>query len=219
MFMNARKSVLGLAAAAAMALAPMGSHASNLLSEDFEDFAALVGLGWVFTNASSSPSQPWFAGNPGIFAAQAGAAGSYAAANFLSSSAVSGVISNWMITPAIEVTGSEILTFYARMADVGYLDGINLHLSVGGGTAIGDFAQVGSTGVLGTDWTAFTLQLPDFGAPTTVRIGFQYAVADALDANYIGIDSVTLAPIPEPGTVLLMGLGVAGLLLRRRLAA
>jgi hypothetical protein len=218
--MNARKSVLGLAAAVALAVVPAWSQAGNLLSEDFEDFASLVGSGWVFTNASTAASQAWFAGNAGVFAAQAGSAGSYAGANFLSSNAVTGVISNWMITPAVEVTGLEILTFWARTEDTaGFLDGVNLHLSVGGGAALGGFTQIGSTGVLTGAWTAYTLQLPDFGAPTTVRIGFEYAVANALDANYIGVDSVMLAPIPEPGTVLLMGLGVAGLLLRRRMAA
>jgi hypothetical protein len=218
--MNARKSVLGWAAAAALALAPALSQAENLLSEDFESFASLAGSGWVFTNVSTAPGQPWFAGNEGIFTAQAGSAGSYAAANFLSSNAVTGVVSNWMITPAVEVTGLDVLTFWARTEDVaGFLDSVNLHLSVGGSAALGDFTQIGSTGVLTGDWTSYTLQLPDFGAPTTVRIGFEYAVGNALDANYIGIDSITLAPIPEPGTVLLMGLGVAGLLLRRRMAA
>jgi hypothetical protein len=217
--MDARKSVLGVAAAAALALAPAWSQAQTLLSEDFESFAALVGSGWVFTNASASAGQGWFAGNAGVFAAQAGSAGSYAGANFLSTNSASGAISNWMITPAVEVTGLEILTFYVRAAEAGYLDGVNLHLSVGGGTALANFVQIGSTGVAPDAWTPYTLQLPDFGAPTMVRIGFEYAVANALDANYIGIDSVTLAPIPEPGTVLLMGLGVAGLLLRRRLAA
>lgn len=217
--MDARKSVLGMAAAAALALAPAWSQADTLLSEDFESFAALVGSGWVFTNASASADQPWFAGNAGVFAAQAGSAGSYAAANFLSSGSATGAISNWMITPAIQVTGQEILSFFVRAAESGFLDGINLHLSVGGSTALADFTPIGSTGVAPDAWTPFSLQLPNFGAPTTVRIGFEYAVANALDANYIGIDSVTLAPIPEPSTVLLMGLGVAGLLLRRRLAA
>src|SRR6478609_2463871 len=55
-----------------------------LLSEGFNNVASLGAAGWVFTNASTPVGQSWFQGNSGIFAAQSGAATSYAAANFLS---------------------------------------------------------------------------------------------------------------------------------------
>ena len=51
------------------------------------------------------------------------------------------------------------------------------------------------------------------------RICFRYVVDDvSLAGNYIGIDSVSITAVPEPSTYLLMGLGVAALLLRRRAA-
>jgi hypothetical protein len=219
--MLTRKTRGALAAAILLAGSAGLAQAEGLLfSEGFEDFGALGAAGWVFTNASASPGQPWFAGNTGIFEAAAGSAGSYAAANFLSTTLLEGAISNWMITPELSVTGGEFLSFSVR-TETGstFADRIELHLSVGGSTELAAFTPLGSTGVAPDSWTSYTFQLPLFAEATTVRIGFEYAVTNALDANYVGIDSVALAPIPEPATAVLLGLGVAGLLIRRRLVA
>jgi hypothetical protein len=207
----------GLLAAMSLAAAAQGAGA-QILSENFDSFAALAPAGWVFTNLSSSPLQGWFAGNTGVFAAQSGAAGSYAAANFLSSSAVNGTISNWMITPAMTLAGGEVLTFWARAESVDYLDGLTVRLNPTGTTAAGDFTlSLMSVAAVPAQWTEYTLAIPALGGPVSARIAFQYTSPDAFDANYLGID--TVAVVPEPGTALLLGLGAVGLLLRRRMAA
>jgi hypothetical protein len=223
--MHKKKHLRAWLAAGVLAAAPL-AHANTLFSESFDSFAALAGAGWVLTNASASPlGTSWFEGNPGVFAAQSGAANSYAAANFLSTGATTGAISNWLITPLIDVSvgGGDVLSFAVRGEGVpGFTDSLVVKLSATGSADVGAF---GTTLVLiasaQDSWITYSVPLPALGiggGTTDVRIGFEYAVASALDANYIGLDSVSVTPIPEPGTALLLGLGAAGLFLRRRLA-
>jgi hypothetical protein len=55
-------------------------------------------------------------------------------------------------------------------------------------------------------------------AVTPSYVAFRYVVADVATAgNYLGIDNVLITAVPEPTTTLLLGLGLAGLLVRRRL--
>jgi len=182
-----------------------------LLSEGFNNVASLSAAGWVFTNASTPVGQSWFQGNSGIFAAQSGAANSYAGANFLSTTANQGIVDNWLISPELSVGAGSTLSFYTRGADAGFLDLLEVRFGSGASSALANFstllATVGNAGSYPVDdWTAYTLTLP---TATSGRFAFRYSVADALDADYIGIDSVTVTAVPEPATLLLAGLGLA----------
>lgn len=196
------------------------ASAATVFEEGFDSVSALNAAGWVFTNASAPIGASWFQGNEGIFAAQAGAAGAYAGVNFNSSSGIEGLVDNWLITPEIAVGAGSTLTFYTRAADAGFFDLLEVRFSSGAGTATTGFSTllgtIGEAGVaaypLGA-WTAVTLTLP---TATSGRIAFRYTVPNALDASYIGIDSVSVSAVPEPAALSLFALGLAAVGVARR---
>ena len=224
--MKTVKAGLGLLAVALMA----GAQADVVtMSQNFDDFAGLQAAGWVFTNNSATPNQSWFAGNSGIFGAQSGAPGSYAAANFISTNSATGVIDNWLISPTFALGSSPTLDFYTQGANEGFFDKLEVRYSSGASSAVSTF-----TTLLVTIGDGFSQQYPTAGwhhyslaLPTDVtgRIGFRYVSSDASNADYIGIDTVSASatsvttPVPEPGTFALIALGlggVAGATRRRR---
>lgn len=66
-------------------------------------------------NHSNPVGLPWVQGFLGPFAAQAGAAESYAAANLESATFGSGgVIDSWLVTPALSLGASNTVTLWTR---------------------------------------------------------------------------------------------------------
>jgi len=217
---------------AGLAMASVGAaQAVTVLSEGFDNVATLPVAGWVQTNNSSTPvGTGWFQGNAGVFPAAAGAPGAYIAANFLGTSAAAGAISEWLLTPVLTLDATSTLSFAVRNGGEGYLDTLEVRFSAAGAstnvgttsTSIGDFTTlVGtfSSSFTPTDWTTLTASFSNLVTPTSGRVAFRYVVSNVATAgNYLGIDSVviTAAVVPEPTSLALMALGVAGLLLRRR---
>jgi hypothetical protein len=216
-------SIKHVIAGAAVLSAAVGAQAMTL-TEGFDDVASLSGSGWALVNDSSAPvGTDWFQGNPGIFTAASGAEDSYAAASFLSTDNPTGAISNWLMSPALLLDGTSTVSFLVRTAGDNFLDTLEVRLSTSGdstnvadfGTLLGSFSASSATG-----WVGLTFAVGALTGVTEGRIGFRYVVDDvSVNGNYIGIDSVAITAVPEPATYLLMGLGVAGLLLRRRLSA
>lgn len=219
--MTIRRTAAGLALVALAA----GAQANTVLSESFDNVASLPASGWAQVNLSAAPvGQPWFQGNAGIFTAASGAPNSYIAASFLSTGSTTGAISNWLMTPVIALDNTSVLSFLFRAAGDGYLDKVEVRLSTAGAsTSVADFSTLVGSFQASTDtgWVGLSYTLGSVAAPTTGRLAFRYVVDSVATAgNYMGIDNVVVtSAIPEPGTWLLMGLGVAGLLLRRRVTA
>lgn len=216
---------------AGLMLAAAGSsQAVTVLSEGFDNVAGLTASGWTMVNNSTAPvGTSWFQGNSGIFAAQSGAASSYAAVNFLGTNAATGAISNWLITPVLTLDSSSVLSFFVRNAGASFLDTLEVRMSVAGAsanvgatpTSVGDFSiLLGSySSADAGGWVGLSYGLSELTAPTTVRLAFRYVVSDVSTAgNYLGIDNVAVSAVPEPAAYVLMALGLAGLLMRRRIA-
>lgn len=201
----------------------LGAQADPYFTENFDSIAGLSATGWVLNNQSSPAGSAWFQGNSGVFGAQAGAADAYIAANFLSTTAVNGVVDNWLISPELAIGSGSTLTFYTQASDAGYLDKLEIRFSSGASTDLSSFSTV--IGIVGStsaypvgSWLAVTVALP---TAATGRFAFHYTVADANDASYIGIDSVSVSAVPEASTFAMLGLGLiaVGAIQRRRAAA
>jgi hypothetical protein len=192
---------------------------------------------------ATTPTANWgqgVAGNP--VNAQAGANASYIFVGADSSAGdadgANGQVSNWLITPELDFSQGGTFSFYTRtfLGNPG-LERIDVRLSNAGAstnvgttpTDVGDFTTslltVGSLtaplvypGAVSTtnNYQQFTLNI----APTagTGRIAFNY-VGDNGGQNgtsqFVAIDTVSFAPVPEPATVLgtpmALGFVLAGL--------
>lgn len=208
-----------LALAVALACAGTASQANVVLSEGFDNWAGLAASGWLNVNTSPSPGTLWLPGNPVIFPAASGAAASYASANFLGTTAASGPISNWLITPQIALDTLTTVSFDVRVVGQGLLDTVEVLVSTTG-TAPANFSLIGSYSSSSADfWSAqsFSTTLPAAGMG---YVAFRYVVADVATAgDYLGIDNVVITAVPEPATYVLLGMGIAALVARRRLSA
>ena len=207
-------------------LAPPSARAEVLLFENFDDVTALAGWSAV-NNSDPGGVTGWFQGNESVFPAQAGAADSYIAANFLNAGA--GAISNWLILPELSYRTDDGLSFFTRSS--GFLpDRLEVRFSAGSGSDVGaNAASVGTFTTLfltlnpalnpngyPTEWTQYQVSLSALDG-LSGRLAFRYSIDDTLvNGDYIGIDTVAVNRVPEPGTLALVSLGIAGLIARRR---
>lgn len=205
--------------ATAITLAAASAHSQTVIySQGFDN---LTTSGWTLTNNSSPVGINWFQGdNTSAFSAQAGAANSYAAANFNSTTTDTGSIANWLISPTFSTAVAGTVSFYARGAgDEGFSDHIQFGLNTTGSTSTGSFT-LGSMVTLTDGWTQYSLDFAALGAGSVARFAIEY-VGVGIESNYVGVDSfavttVVTAPVPEPSTYALMALGIAAVAVARR---
>lgn len=199
--MKTSKTLLAAAVCALAALALPAAHADGtvVLTENFDNFGSLGN--WLLTNNSTPTGQHWFQGNAGIFGAQAGAADSYIAANYLSADQGAGTIDNWLITPELTLGGPTHLSFYTRSQTIpGFNDMLEVRFSSGAGADTSGFTTllttIGGQSAYPGSWQQFSADLMLSGSG---RFAFRY-LGDAAAANYIGLDTVTVSAVPEPST-------------------
>jgi hypothetical protein len=214
--MKTSKCVFAAASCALAIHLPVLANAGGtvVLSENFNNAGALAN--WVQVNNSAPPGQPWFQGNPGVFAAPHGPADSYIGANYLSAASGTGTIDNWLITPELMLGGAIRLSFFTRTETIpGFNDMLEVRFSSGGGTDTGGFSTllttIGGPSAYPGSWQNFTADLSLGG---TGRFAFRY-LGDAAASNYIGIDTVSVTAVPEPSAWIMLGLGLATLSLLR----
>jgi hypothetical protein len=197
------------------------ANAGVLLQEDCNQVANLTASGWVLNNLSPIPGEiaNWYQGVPSTMEAQAGFASQYIAASYLNATAVDAntptPIENWLITPTFSVEKSGTITFWANAAEfAGYSDQLAFGLSTGSSTP-GAFTLNPVFTVPTGGWTRYVLNFTGMGAGAVARFGIQYS-GDTSTSNFVGVDSLLITAVPEPGTVMMFGAGLVGLMAARR---
>ena len=211
----------------ALAAAPFTAQAGSLTIENFNTATSgpyhddlkgdLTSRGYIFLNNSANPgtttfySGDLFGSTPGV-GVGVGGSGGYLGANYTAAADDSSFISDYFITPVFSLASGGFVSFSLRGA---FLEGFMDYVQVGFGTASGAFNLSAPMLVPTNDWTNFTYYINDGGvAASTGRFAIRY-VGPAATANAIGIDRLVIS-VPEPTSVMLMGLGIAGLMAARR---
>lgn len=196
-------------------------------NENFDDVTALPCLGWSLINNSAPLGVTgWYQGNPNVFESHEGAPDSYIAANF-NNTAGNGIISNWLLSPEIELQNDTKIRFWTRnpgpRLNETFEDRMQVRLSTSGNSDdVGNTAtSVGEFDTLLLDinenydvngypfvWTEYVLVIEGLNDANTGRVAFRYFVESGGPAgdnsNYIGIDTFSVTqpdgttPPPSP---------------------
>lgn len=181
-----------------------------------ENFDTVPASGWTRTNQSgptAGPSQ-WGQGviaqfGPGAFSGEPTAFAMVNSASVIGS----GTISNWLMTPVINLKDGDIVRFFSRVglpigsSTVTFADRMELRISTNGAATInpsgmlgvGDFTSLALTinpdlTLTGypTDWTLYEYTVSGLGASTDCKIAFRYFVTNGgtqgANSNVIGLD-------------------------------
>lgn len=198
-------------AASVFAARPAG--AVECLNEGFDDIMTLAADGWVQVNTGmpAGTNPVWFQGNDTVFASHSGATTSYIAANFNSVTGAN-TISNWLLTPVLDLTDGDQLTFFTRTVDNPmFPDRLQVRMSLNGAstdvgadaTQVGDFTTIlleinpGQT-TLGypNAWTMFTATVAGVTGTMQGRLAFRHFVTNGgpngANSDFIGVDTVTM---------------------------
>jgi hypothetical protein len=156
---------------------------------DLGDSASLASRGWILLNVDGGGTISWFQGNTAVFPQFEGAG--YSGQNYNGANGF--YIDQWTISPLIEVSAGDTISFYHRAPDANsFDDSIYVRLSTTGGTTPGDFdVNYGRFLVSEVGWAQWTGVIAQAG---NIRFAIQYQIFDGgpngNNSNYIGIDLV-----------------------------
>lgn len=191
------------------------ANAQNLFSENFDAVATLISSGGWTAQNNSVPvgTEVWHNGTGLAVSAYNGAVDSYAEVSF-NSTGTNGSISNWLITPMINLKNGDVVSFYtSSYNNAAYPDRLDLRLNIlntlnvgSTDTSVGDFTellvQVNPTLSLDTAaypqdyWGQFSATISGLSGPTDCRIAFRYNVPDGgsagINSTTIGIDAFSV---------------------------
>jgi len=189
-----------------------GAPIAANFTEGFEDITLLAGAGWSLQNLSAPlGTTDWFQGSPVTFPAHQGDPDAYIGANFNNTAGGTGIISNWLMTPEVELRNGTELRFWTRVPSNAFPDRLEVRLSTSGSstfagaaaTDVGDFDTLllsideNLVGNYPVEWTEYVVEVSGLAETTSGRLAFRYFVTDAgpagTNSNYIGIDTVSLA--------------------------
>jgi hypothetical protein len=217
--------------------APQGAAIQSNFDEAFDDITTLPGAGWALQNLSEPlGTTDWFQGSPTTFPSHQGEDNAYIGANFNNTTGGTGTISNWLMTPEIELFNGTEMTFWTRVPSNAFPDRLEVRLSTSGSstfagassTDVGDFDTLvlsideNLEGNYPVEWTEYTVTVSGLKQPTTGRMAFRYFVTSAgpsgANSNYIGIDTVSVrqpnfcdAPSDVPWLSITPFFGAAGI--------
>jgi len=199
----------------------------NIFSFGFDGATAdMLTAGWQQVNLSN-PAGTALWGIPSTAptttfssGGQAGGATSFALVNYTSVAASSaGTISNWLISPVINVQNGDVVTFYTRIGrnvaaggQASYADNLQLTMSKMGSSSIipsvdendlGDFTTLCNEVNPNLDltsypltWTQYTYTVSGLTGPTDCMFAFRYYVTDGgptgANSDIIGIDTFSV---------------------------
>jgi hypothetical protein len=181
---------------------------------------------WFAFNASAPQGSTGWFNNNSVFAPHSGAG--QLNANFNNTTGTN-TINNLMMSPVRTFNNGDTISFWTRtFSPATFPDRMRLLLSTNGAsTAVGDFSTVlldinsglTTTGYP-TVYTQFSATLTGLGGPTSGRFALNYFVPgggpSGANSDFIGIDDVQYTAVPEPGSMIALGLGAAALVARRR---
>lgn len=207
--------------ALALAAASFTAHAGSVTVENFNAptgtvlKASLEAKGYVFIN-NSDPAGPGtftqgdlFGPTVGVGVGQGGSGG-YLGANYTGAQD-GGFLDQWLYTPLFDTSNSGSISFYLRGDNApGYFDTVQYGLLTAAGLDLVDAFTVPVA-----DWTQFTYNFAASGiSGSRGRFAIRY-FGPADTSNAIGIDTLRVS-VPEPTSVMLLGMGMVGLIAARR---
>lgn len=213
--------------AAAMLSLAAAAHADPLISETFDNVSTLAANGWVLSN-NSVPigTTDWAQGDVNaagdLFYGDGWTGGGYITGNYnnvdQSGAVPNAFLNNFLITPTFSTELAGTVSFFAKAAvEDPYFDLIRVGFS--NGSANPFLFSLTSAITLTGDWVEYTFSYAAGGIGSMARFAIDYT-GFASNANYIGIDNLTVTPVPEPSTWAMFALGLGALAFygRRRTA-